>query len=78
VGYDEIYYLKQAIESGGSDKPKAIIAALSKASNFDGVLGTYNMDPKTRRNKKPVTIIGVENGAFVFVDQFYPSYVPDI
>jgi branched-chain amino acid transport system substrate-binding protein len=78
VGYDEIYFLKQAIETAGSDKPESIIEGLSKVSNFEGVLGTYNMDPATRRNKKPVTIIGVENGAFVFVDQFYPSFVPDI
>lgn len=78
VGYDEIYYLKKTIETAGSAKPKAILKELGKVSKFDGVLGTYTMDPKTRRNKKPVTIIGVENGAFVFVDQFYPSYVPDI
>jgi len=78
VGYDEIYFLKQAIELTGSAKPKSIVKGLSKVSNFEGVLGTYTMDPNTRRNKKPVTIIGVENGKFVFVDQFYPSYVPDI
>jgi branched-chain amino acid transport system substrate-binding protein len=78
VGYDEIYFLKQAIESAGAAKAKAIIKSLRNASNFDGVLGIYSMDPDTRRNKKPVTIIGVEKGAFVFVDQFYPSFVPDI
>ncbi|MCK4359496.1 MAG: ABC transporter substrate-binding protein [Candidatus Cloacimonetes bacterium] len=78
VGYDEIYYLKQSIESVGSAEPEKIIEGLSKVSNFDGVLGTYTMDPKTHRVKKPVTIIGVKDGAFVFVDQFYPGYVPDI
>ena len=78
VGYDEIYFLKKAVETVGSAEPKTIIKGLSKVSNFDGVLGTYTMDPDTRRTKKPVTIIGVENGAFVFMDQFYPSYVPDV
>ena len=78
VGYDEIYYLKQTVESVGSAKPEKIIEGLSKVSIFDGVLGTYTMDPKTRRTKKPVTIICIKNGAFEFIGQFYPSYVPDI
>ncbi|RLC00861.1 MAG: hypothetical protein DRH90_17490 [Deltaproteobacteria bacterium] len=78
VGYDEIYFLKQAMEATGSAKPKSIVKGLLNVSDFDGVLGTYTMDPNTRRNKKPVTIIGVENGEFVFIDQFYPTYVPDI
>ncbi|MFC1898530.1 ABC transporter substrate-binding protein [Candidatus Cloacimonadota bacterium] len=78
VGYDEIYYLKQVIESVNSADPDKIISGLSKESSFDGVLGTYLMDPETRRVKKPVTIIGVKKGAFEFIDQFYPEYVPDI
>ncbi len=78
VGYDEIYFLKAAIEMAGSAKPKKIMEGLKKVSNLKGVLGNYTMDPNTRRVKKPVTIIGVKDGAFVFVDQFYPKFVPDI
>jgi branched-chain amino acid transport system substrate-binding protein len=78
VGYDEIYFLKSVIEATGSAKPKDIIKGLNTAAPFEGVLGTYIMDPSTRRVKKPVTIISVKNGAFAFEDQFYPSYVPGI
>jgi branched-chain amino acid transport system substrate-binding protein len=78
VGYDEIYFLKQAIESANSCQPDKIIEGLSKVSNFEGVLGNYRMNPQTRRVEKPVTLIGVKDGEFVFIDQFVPSFVPGI
>jgi branched-chain amino acid transport system substrate-binding protein len=78
VGYDEIYYLKQIIENAGSTDPEKIVEELKKESSFEGTLGNYAMEPETRRVKKPVTIIEVKNGAFVFIDQFYPKFVPKI
>lgn len=78
VGYDEMYFLKMAIEKAGSADPKKIIEGLKKVTGFQGVLGEYNMDPNTRRTQKPVCLLEVKDGAFDFVDQFYPKYVPDI
>ena len=78
VGYDEIYFLKTAIEMEGSAEPKKIMEGLKKVKGFQGVLGEYSMDPNTRRTQKPICLLEVKGGQFSFVDQFYPKYVPDI
>jgi len=77
VGYDEMYILKQAIEAAGSAEPSAIRDALSKLSGFQGITGKVTMDPETRRAKKPVTLVKVEDNSFTFVDKLYPDFVPE-
>lgn len=76
VGYDEIYFLKAALEKAGSAEPNALMEALADTS-IEGVTGSITMDPETRRAEKPVTLVAVEGGEFSFVDQFFPEFVPE-
>jgi branched-chain amino acid transport system substrate-binding protein len=76
IGYDEIYAVKQAIEAAGSADPAAIMAALENITDFEGVTGTWSMDPETHLAQKPVTLIGIENGEFFFIDSYYPEFIP--
>jgi branched-chain amino acid transport system substrate-binding protein len=76
VGYDEIQFLKAALEKAGSAEPEAIMEALA-TTTVEGVTGEIAMDPETRRSEKPVTLVEVKGGEFAFVDQFVPEFVPD-
>jgi branched-chain amino acid transport system substrate-binding protein len=76
IGYDEIYYLKQAIEDADSAEPQALIDALGQVEGFEGVTGEITMDAETRRAQKPVTLVEVKDGELTYVDQFYPDFVP--
>ena len=78
VGYDEMYYLKSALEAAGSAEPKKIAAGLETVKGFKGVLGEYQMDPKTRRVLKPVTLVTVKDGAFSLIGAKTPKFVPGI
>jgi branched-chain amino acid transport system substrate-binding protein len=77
IGYDEIHYLKQAVEDAESADPEALIESLGQVEGFQGVTGEITMDPETRRAEKPVTLVEVRGGELTFVDQFYPDFVPD-
>lgn len=77
IGYDEIYMLKQAIETAGSAEPAAIIDGLKQLANFAGVSGTVTMNPDTRRADKAVTLVTVENGELTFLDQALPEFIPE-
>ncbi|MCB9108607.1 MAG: ABC transporter substrate-binding protein [Anaerolineales bacterium] len=77
VGYDEIYMVKNAIETAGSADPAAIIEGLKQIANFEGVTGAMTVNPDTRRADKAVTLVKVENGELVFVDQVLPDYIPE-
>lgn len=78
VGYDEIHLVKQAIESTGSAKPKDIIAGLAKIKDFQGVLGSYTMNPTTRHSKKPVALLEVKDGQFHLIKMQMPDYIPPV
>jgi branched-chain amino acid transport system substrate-binding protein len=77
IGYDDIYMVKNAIETAGSAEPADIIAGLKQISGFKGVTGTISMNPDTRRADKAVTLVKVENGALTFVGQVLPDYIPE-
>lgn len=77
LGYDEIYALKQAIEDAGSAEPSAIMEAMENLTNFEGLTGTWSMNPETHMAEKPVTLIAIEDGEFIYLDSFYPDYVPE-
>ncbi len=76
LGYDEIYAVKQALESAGSAEPAALMDALENLTDFKGVTGTWSMDPETHLAQKPVTLIQIQDGQFVYIDTFFPDYVP--
>lgn len=77
VGYDEVYIIKTAIEAAGAAEPGAIIDALATLS-YEGVTGSLTMDPETRRADKEVTLVQVVEGELTFLDQFVPSFVPEV
>ncbi len=76
VGYDEIQFVKAALEKAGSADPQALMDALGQTS-IDGLTGKITMNPETRHSEKPVTLVQVKNGGFSFVDQFFPQFVPE-
>ncbi len=76
VGYDEIQFVKAALEKAGSADPQALMQALGRTS-IDGLTGKITMDPETRHAQKPVTVVEVNNGKFSFADQFFPQFVPE-
>jgi len=77
IGYDEIYLIKAAIEAAGSAEPDAIMGALPGLS-FEGVTGSLTINPGTRRADKEVTLVEVVEGEIQFLDQFVPSFVPEV
>ncbi|MBW3592067.1 MAG: ABC transporter substrate-binding protein [Actinobacteria bacterium] len=76
VGYDEIQFLKAALESAGSADPEPLKEALASTS-IEGVSGSIEMNADTRRAEKPVTLVEVKDGEFALVDQFFPEFVPE-
>lgn len=77
LGYDEIYMIASIIEAQGDASAAAILAGLPSLS-YEGVTGSVNMDPDTRRADKSVALVGVVDGELRFVDQFVPEFVPAV
>ena len=77
AGYDEVRIIAQAIETAGDADPAAIQEALLGLS-YEGVTGSLTIDPDTRQANKEVAIVAVEDGAYVYVDSFLPSFIPTV
>jgi branched-chain amino acid transport system substrate-binding protein len=77
LGYDEVYVLKAAIEAGESTEPTDIISALGTVTH-DGVTGSIEMDPETRRARKSAALVQMDGDAFTCLGQpGYPAFVPE-
>ena len=74
--YDEIYMLKQIIESEGSAEPDAIMEGLRTLKDFEGVTGDWTMGPD-RRVDRPIVIVGIEDNAYSFVALMTPDWKPE-
>jgi branched-chain amino acid transport system substrate-binding protein len=72
LGYDAMYLIADAIERAGSDDPQAIRDALDETQGLKLVTGevTYN---GSHVPTKSVTILGVEEGKFVFKSTVLPE-----
>jgi len=77
AGYDEVMLIVQAIKAAGEATPAALLEAL-KGLEFEGVTGSLTIDPETRQANKSVTLVGVTDGQYVYLDSFVPSYVPTV
>ncbi|MBR22151.1 MAG: hypothetical protein CMF57_06900 [Leifsonia sp.] len=77
AGYDEVMIMVQAMEAAGEATPAAIMEALD-GLEYTGVTGSLTIDPETRQANKEVTLIGVTDGQYVYIDRFVPSYVPTV
>jgi branched-chain amino acid transport system substrate-binding protein len=77
LGYDEIKILAGVITAANSAEPSAIIEGL-KGVNYDGVTGTVVMDPETRRAKKAVSLIKMDQTTFTCLEQpAFPATLPN-
>jgi branched-chain amino acid transport system substrate-binding protein len=77
LGYDEVYAVKAALEDANSTDPGDLIEALQTVTH-DGVTGTIEMDPETRRARKSVALVQMDGDAFTCLGQpGVPSFVPE-
>jgi len=74
--YDEMYMLKQVIETAGSADPGPIMEALRTLKDFKGITGTFTMGPD-RRAERPIFIVGIRNNEYSFVDLMLPDWKPE-
>jgi branched-chain amino acid transport system substrate-binding protein len=73
--YDEIYMLKQIIETAGSADKAAIMEGLKNLKGFEGITGTWNMGPD-RRVDRPIFIVEIKNNKYNFVTLMSPDWKP--
>jgi branched-chain amino acid transport system substrate-binding protein len=77
LGYDEINILAGVITKAASAEPAAIIEGL-KSVDYDGVTGKVVMDPETRRAKKSVSLIKMDQTKFTCLPQpEFPATLPN-
>ena len=77
LGYDEIMILAGIIKTANSAEPSAILDGL-KGVNHDGVTGKVVMDPETRRAKKAVSLIKMDQTKFTCLEQpEFPATLPN-
>ena len=78
IGYDEVNFVADAIESAGSTEPDAIIQQLA-ALDATGISGDVTMDPETRRANKSVALIQMDGTEFTCLERpDFPDYVPAV
>ncbi|HZJ09241.1 MAG TPA: ABC transporter substrate-binding protein [Trueperaceae bacterium] len=72
LGYDSMLLIADAIERAGSAEPDAIRDALAETSGLDLVTGVISYEGDSRVPTKSVTIMGVDNGEYVFQTEVTP------
>jgi len=75
LGCDALTIIAYAMAAANSEQSHAIVSAMSGMKNFEGVTGRITMDD-TRSPEKPVVILRLENGEFVFVESVAPEAMP--
>jgi len=63
--YDSIGVVAQAIKDAGSDKPSAIIEALHKIKDYNGLTGSITFNKNGDRTRAVYIVIEVKNDQFV-------------
>jgi branched-chain amino acid transport system substrate-binding protein len=77
LGVDTVDVIAAAVREAGSVEPEAIGNALARLQDVEVTTGTITYAGTNGIPVKTVTIAGVENGEFVFKNQFVPSYIPE-
>jgi branched-chain amino acid transport system substrate-binding protein len=72
LGYDAARILAEAIRKAGSTEGAKIRDALADTKSFAGVTGSITID-KDRNAVKPVVMLKVEDGKFVFQEKIEPG-----
>jgi branched-chain amino acid transport system substrate-binding protein len=76
LGYDAARLLMAAIESAGSNEPRAVREALARTKDFAGVTGKISFAAGNRIPLKSVTIMQVDGGGQRFEAEILPKEVP--
>ena len=76
LGYTTVQIIEAALKAAGSIDPAAITDALKKIESLSTVTGEITYAGTNGVPKKSVTIGGVVNGEFVYLDSFVPKYIP--
>ncbi len=76
IGADAVRIIVAAVEAAQSFKAQDITEALPGLENVAGVTGAITYKDVGGVPNKPVTIIAVEGGKFVFKKEFVPIYIP--
>jgi len=72
LGYDSVYWLKDAIESAGSTKGEDIQKALAATKDLSLVTGTFSVDDK-HNTIKSATVLEFKDGKQVFKTKVEPE-----
>lgn len=72
-GNDGVMWIKQAIETAGSDDPAAIREALENTDSFDGLLGHMSVDPATHNPSRDAAVFTVKDDVVEYVGIYDPS-----
>ncbi|TJX15702.1 ABC transporter substrate-binding protein [Tissierella creatinini] len=72
LGYDMVYFLKDAFERAGEADSEKLKAALEATEGFEGVTGVLSIDEK-HNPVKSITIIGVNDGVKTVVKKLDPK-----
>jgi branched-chain amino acid transport system substrate-binding protein len=76
LGYDAARLLMAAIESAGTDRPRAVRTALAKTHDFAGVTGAISYRGGSRIPAKSVSIIAVKGGRQTLAATVLPEKIP--
>jgi branched-chain amino acid transport system substrate-binding protein len=68
--HDGIYWIKAALEKAGKVDRTALRDQLETTTNFEGLLGTMTIDPKTHNPSKPCSVYNIKSSKFVYVGDF--------
>ena len=77
LGYDAAGLLLKAIADAGSNKPEAVLQALSNIQDFQGVTGTISFGEGRRIPDKSVSVMKIDAGKLSLSAQVLPAQVPD-
>lgn len=69
LGYDTAYFVAQAIDNADELTPQEVAEALSNTQNFEGVTGTFSIDPTTHDPLKEAMVIGLQDGQQATVEK---------
>lgn len=72
-GNDGVMWIKQAIETAGSDDPTAIRDALENTESFDGLLGHMSVDPATHNPSRDAAVFTIKDDQVEYVGIYAPE-----
>lgn len=76
LGYSIVQIIVAALEEAGSTDPEALGAAIQNLQGLETVTGEITYQGTNGVPRKSVTIGGIENGEFVYIESFVPEFIP--